>query len=213
MTAVDLAKEKEEAYRIEREWISDLDTFKGIGYNECPGGAGTGHGKDSYWYGQTRSDSFKNSISKAKRGENHHNAQLAEEDVIEIRKRYKHGEECGLLAKMFGVTSNHITDIVNAEKWTCASGPIKGEDYKYGGQQKECMKRGRIILGMIKYTALSRQQIAELFNLTSSVVTCVKNRELEIYEDISPATKQKVNEYLKNLGKSPICQQKQFAFG
>lgn len=54
---VDHAEAREQAYELEKQWIADLDTYHGEGYNMTPGGDGfSGTGEDHPMYGRTGED-------------------------------------------------------------------------------------------------------------------------------------------------------------
>ena len=52
------------------------------------------------------------------RGEKHGQSKLSENQVLEIRRLHETGEYSQRgLAKMFGVSFQHVSDIVNRKKW------------------------------------------------------------------------------------------------
>jgi len=59
---------------------------------------------------------FKNNFNM--QGETHWRAKLAENDVIEIRKRHDNGEKKRSLSNEYGVSFQTISHIVNRVTWT-----------------------------------------------------------------------------------------------
>lgn len=60
-------------------------------------------------------------------GERVWNSRLTGPDVISIRERYAAGELQRVLALEFGVTSGHISEIINGKLWRHVGGPLKGQ--------------------------------------------------------------------------------------
>ena len=103
----------------EREiyWIEKLNTYKGYGYNNSPGGKGlTLYGKDNPMYGKTGSKHHnfgKNFKEYSSIGENHPASKISNEKAIKIYNEYhntnKTQEE---VAQKYGVKRGNVNYIV-----------------------------------------------------------------------------------------------------
>lgn len=76
-----------------------------------------------HWFLGTQGDNIKDAFRKGRielsriRGENHGQAKLTEDDVLEIREKTVQGISGTYLAKIFGVTPSCICLIVNRKNW------------------------------------------------------------------------------------------------
>lgn len=66
-------------------------------------------------------DKAKKKRGNAPRGERHGNHKLTEKQVLEIRELSKNNSQIKI-ASMFGVSSKHISDILNFKKWSWMKG-------------------------------------------------------------------------------------------
>ena len=57
-------------------------------------------------------------------GSGRHNAVLTEDDVVAIRTRWAAGESGPSIRVDYGITSGHLSNIVNGKEWKRAGGPI-----------------------------------------------------------------------------------------
>jgi group I intron endonuclease len=94
LIVLDVAKNYEEAYELEEEWIESLGTYRDWGYNMTPGGDGAASGKDHHMagatgednpmYGKTRSEEVREAIRQAQTGR-----EKTEKERKEISERMK----------------------------------------------------------------------------------------------------------------------------
>lgn len=113
---VALCDTQEEADRVERNWIEQLNSQEPNGYNVEPGGR-----KGFQQTRQTRERMSRASTGKTMvnhRGELHHRAVLTEQQVIEIRQRFAQGEtNKAKLAQEYGIAPSTVRRIVIRKLW------------------------------------------------------------------------------------------------
>jgi hypothetical protein len=80
------------------------------------------------------------------RGEKHKNSKLSYIQVLEIRKKYRGGENAQELGKIYGISSSSVENIVNGATW----GHIEGE--KIDPEQLAAIKRARKLESQTKAT-------------------------------------------------------------
>lgn len=56
--------------------------------------------------------------ANARKGEKHPLARLVEANVVEMRRLRTAGASVKELAERFGVSTNHVTDIINRKRWS-----------------------------------------------------------------------------------------------
>lgn len=107
---------QEEADKLERHWIEQLNSQEPNGYNVEPGGR-----KGFRQTEQTRERMRQASTGRVMvnhRGELHHRALLTEQQVIEIRLRFKQGETNRVkLAQEYGVAPSTLRRIIARKIW------------------------------------------------------------------------------------------------
>jgi hypothetical protein len=101
---------------------------------KCPAGKECCHHCDNppccnpeHLYFGTRMQNVHDAISRRRHshGSRHRGARLTEADVVAIRTRFAAGETQPSLSAEFGISSGHISHIVNGRIWKYAGGPTK----------------------------------------------------------------------------------------
>jgi predicted transcriptional regulator len=64
-------------------------------------------------------------------GEQHSNARLTADEVVELRMKYAAGASQRELAKQYGIRPNVVSKIVTGERWRRVGGPIKKQARKW----------------------------------------------------------------------------------
>ena len=111
----------EEACKLETQYIKDFgrwDLGLGMLVNMTDGGDGVKSIK-AWNKGKSWNKETKQKISKKIRGENHRDAKLTEEQVLDIRKEYNKEKKITqlVLAEKYGVSRGTIQQILNRKIW------------------------------------------------------------------------------------------------
>jgi len=96
--------------------ISKTIIEKGINKGEKNGMYGK-TGEKNPFYGKQHTEEFRKEQSLRTRGENHRDAKLKKEEVLQIRKFLDFGEKISELAKKYNVSVSTISSIKNYRTW------------------------------------------------------------------------------------------------
>lgn len=75
------------------------------------------------WVSQKENEAHKIAHGTRRAGANHQSARLSGEQVAEIRRRVKAGEFQKRVRADFGISSGHISDIINGRRWADSETP------------------------------------------------------------------------------------------
>jgi group I intron endonuclease len=131
---LDTASSREEALKLERDWISRLGTYEDWGYNCTPGGeAYEGESHPSYGLrhseearrkisesqrGSELSDETKEKIRLANKGEKNHSAKLTKQEASEIKfLATSTSLQQKEISNIYGVSRQTVSDIKMGESW------------------------------------------------------------------------------------------------
>lgn len=197
---LDTASTEKKSFELEKEWIKNLGSYKDWGYNITPGGEGLGLGKDhprynssglsgenAPMYGKSHTKEARKKIGKAKTGENHPSHKISDEEaikaVVEYRTTNKHYSD---LANKYNISDTQIRQIDKGisrgylqdridNKMKSKSKNIKKSIGKYSGKLN--IPEVRKIKWLSRNSDLYQKEIANMYNITSTTVSEIKNEK------------------------------------
>jgi len=130
---VERAEIQERAFKLEKQWIADLDTYHGEGYNMTPGGEGTS-GKNNPMYGQTAEDypnlqhagkdnpmhgrTGEDAPAYGRTGEDCPNSKMSRDEASALKWYACYTTRTQTqIGEMFGVCSGQVSHIKSGKSW------------------------------------------------------------------------------------------------